>query len=108
MVPEEKPREKLAKFGPGYLSIAELLAIVLNVGTKKEDVLAMSRRLMKEYGDSGIVNQKDPRKIEAMLGVPFAKSCQLVACFELGRRLFKAPDGRSRPRFARRARCMNM
>ena len=90
---EDKPREKLVKHGPGVLSVAELLAIILNVGTKKEDVLAMSRRLLKEYGDSVIVNQKDPKKIQELLGIPLGKACQLVACFELGRRFFKANDG---------------
>src|SRR5579864_1357843 len=54
----------------------------------------MSRRLLKEYGDNIVVNQKDPRKVAALLGLPLIKSCQLVACFELGRRLFKAGDGR--------------
>jgi DNA repair protein RadC len=91
---EEKPREKLLKHGPAVLSVAELLAIILNVGTKKEDVLEMSRRLLKEYGDSVIVNQKDPAKVSELLNIPIVKSCQLVACFELGRRLFKANDGR--------------
>jgi len=90
----EKPREKLMKHGPSALSVAELLAIVLNVGTTKEDVLAMSRRLLKEYGDSIIVTQKDPQKIKEMLGIPIVKACQLVACFELGRRLFRNADGR--------------
>ena len=92
--PEEKPREKLLKHGPGNLTVVELFAVLLNVGTTKEDVLSMSRRLIKEYGDTGIVNQKDPKKIEAMLGIPLAKSCQIVACFELGRRFFKSPDVR--------------
>lgn len=90
---EEKPREKLTKYGPGALSVAELLTIVLNPGTKKEGVLAMSRRLLKEYGESAIVHQKDPKKIEVALEVPFAKACQVVACFELGRRFFNK-DGR--------------
>ncbi|MCL4529398.1 MAG: hypothetical protein M1282_08300, partial [Chloroflexi bacterium] len=66
---------------------------VLNAGTKKEGVLAMSRRLLKEYGDSAIVNQRDPKKIQAALGVPLVKACQVVACFELGRRFFKT-DGK--------------
>jgi len=91
---EEKPREKLLQHGPSVLSVAELLAIILNVGTQKEDVLAMSRRLLKEYGDSVIVNQKDPQKVKELLGIPLVKACQLVACFELGRRLFKTADGR--------------
>ena len=88
----EKPREKLVKYGPSVLSLAELFAVVLNVGTKKEEVLTMSRRLLKEYGDSAIVNQKDPAKISELLGIPLGKACQIVACFELGRRFFKTPD----------------
>jgi DNA repair protein RadC len=90
---EEKPREKLVKYGPSNCSVTELLAVILNIGTKKEDVLAMSRRLLKEYGDSIIINQKDPKKVSELLGIPIGKACQVVACFELGRRFFKAPDG---------------
>lgn len=91
---EERPREKLIKYGPAALSVAELLTIVLNVGTKKEGVLAMSRRLLKEYGESAIVSQRDPKKIAASLEIPFVKACQVVACFELGRRFFKAQDSK--------------
>ncbi len=91
---DEKPREKLVKYGPAALSIAELFAVVLNVGTRKEEVLSMSRRLLKEYGDSVVVNLKDPGKVSDTLGIPLGKACQAVACFEIGRRLFKAQDGR--------------
>lgn len=89
---EEKPREKLMKLGPAALNMSELLMVVLGAGTKKEDVLAMSQRLLKEYGESAIVNQKDPKKMEASLGIPLTKACQIVACFELGRRFFKADN----------------
>ncbi len=91
---EEKPREKLMKHGPASLSVAELVAVVLGVGTKREEVLTMSRRLLKEYGESAIVHQKDPKKIQDLLGIPFVKACQVVACFELGRRFFRTADGR--------------
>lgn len=100
---EDKPREKLMRYGPAHLSVSELLMVVLNVGTKKEDVLAMSQRLLKEYGESAIVNQKDPRKLKETLGIPLAKACQVVACFELGRRFFKTNDGK-RPVVIRTAR----
>jgi DNA repair protein RadC len=92
---DEKPREKLIKYGVSNCSVAELLSILLNVGTKKEDVLAMSRRLLKEYGDGIIFTQKDPKKLANMLGIPLIKSCQLVACFELGKRFFKSPTSGS-------------
>jgi DNA repair protein RadC len=91
---EEKPREKLLKYGPAILSLPELMAIILNVGTKKEEVLSMSRRLLKEYGDNAIIDQKDPKKIQQMLGIPLGKACQVVASVELGRRFFKENDGR--------------
>lgn len=91
---EEKPREKLIKYGPAALSLTELLTVILNAGTKKEGVLAMSRRLLKEYGESTIIHQKDPKKIQQVLDIPLVKACQLVACFELGRRFFKPQGGR--------------
>lgn len=100
---EEKPREKLMKFGPDALSVNELLAIVLGVGTKKEEVLVMSRRLLKEYGEKAIVNQKDPQKIQETLGIPITKACQITACFELGRRFFKSGTG-GRPLYLRTPR----
>ncbi len=90
---EERPREKLIKYGSISLSVVELLVVILNVGTKKEDVLAMSRRLLKEYGNSVILNQEDPKKVSELLGIPIAKACQVVACFELGRRFFKMSNG---------------
>ena len=54
---EDRPREKLIKHGPEFLSAAELLAIVLMMGTKKEGVLALTSRLIKEYGEKNIINQ---------------------------------------------------
>lgn len=86
---DEKPREKLLKGGISSLSSAELLAIVLSVGTKKEEVLAMSSRILKEYGEKTIINQTNPEAIKKELDIPLAKACQIVACFELGRRFLE-------------------
>lgn len=100
---EDKPREKLIKRGPEVLSVSELLAIVFSVGTQKEGVLEMSGRLLKEYGEKALLNQKDPQRISRELEIPIVKACQLVACFELGRRFFKTPSG-GKPEFLRTAR----
>lgn len=90
---EEKPREKLLKEGVTSLSSTELLALILGVGTKKEEVFSMSSRILREYGEKGIAYQKDPKIIEKDLNVPIAKACQLVACFELGRRFYQKKPG---------------
>jgi len=91
---EDRPRERLIKHGSSVLSTQELLAIIMNVGTKKEEILTMSSRILKEYGEKNIVNQTNPRVLEKELDIPLVKACQIVACFELGRRFFKQGTGR--------------
>lgn len=93
MAEGEKPREKMIAEGVGALSLAELLAVVLGVGTKREEVFAMASRLLREYGEKAIAAQKDPLAIVKELKMPEAKACQIVACFELGRRLFQKKPG---------------
>jgi DNA repair protein RadC len=86
--PEQKPRERLMKHGAETLSTADLLAVVLGTGTKKEEILSMSARIMKEYGEKSIMSQKDPAALSRDLGIPLVKALQIVACAELGRRFF--------------------
>jgi DNA repair protein RadC len=101
---EDKPREKLIKYGPKILSSVELLAIILNVGTRKEEVLSMSQRILKEYGEKALINQVNPRIVSQQLNIPLAKACQVVACFELGKRFFqKSVNGRIVIRTAKQA-----
>jgi len=64
---EDKPREKLLRSGPKNLSVAELMAVVLGVGTSKEDVLAMAKRITKEYGEKALTNESDPEVLAAAL-----------------------------------------
>jgi len=85
---EKKPREKLIKGGPSNLSSAELLSIILGTGTKKEEVSVMVRRIIKEYGEKTLMNQTDVNRLVKELAIPENKACQIVACFELGRRFF--------------------
>lgn len=89
---EDKPREKLLANGPENLSVSELMAVLLGVGTKKEEVMTMAQRILKEYGEKAIVHQTDPSILSESLDIPIAKACQIVASFELGRR-FYAQDG---------------
>lgn len=98
----EKPREKLLSSGAKQLNAAELLSVVLGVGTQKEDVLAMAQRIVKEYGEKAIIHETDPNKLMMALDIPLTKACQVVATFELGRRYFAKQCGR--PVFVRNSR----
>lgn len=91
---EDKPREKILNQGPFSLSIKELLMIVLVTGTTKENILEMSERLIRGYGEKSIFSEINPDKLSKELDIPIVKACQIVACGELGRRLFNSnPSG---------------
>lgn len=99
---EDKPREKMMKYGPSTLNMAELVAVLWGVGTRKEDVLEMSRRVLKEYGERAILYETNPVKLAEALMIPQNKAQQLVAGLELGRRYFERRG--ERPVFVRTAR----
>jgi DNA repair protein RadC len=97
----EKPREKLQQLGPGELSVAELVAILWSTGSKSEDVLAMAKRAVHEYGEHSIANESNPERLSQTLAIPLTKASQLVAAFELGRRYHATSAGR--PMYIRNA-----
>ncbi len=84
----KRPREKLINKGPMNLKNNELLAIVLNTGSKKEEIMSLTSRLIKDYGEKALIKEKIPSKLAQEFNLPINKACQLIACFELGRRLF--------------------
>lgn len=86
---EQKPREKLLSQGPGALSNAELLAIVLVQGTTREDVLSMSKRMLREYGERSLTGNINAEMMSKELRIPLTKALQITACTELGKRFFK-------------------
>ena len=85
---DERPREKLTDSGAQNLSVAELLAVLWGVGTKSEDVLAMAKRTLKEYGEKAISNELNPTRLAEAANIPLVKACQVIAGFELGRRFY--------------------
>lgn len=101
---EDKPRERLISEGPEALSIKELMAIVLMTGTTREDVLEMSDRIIREYGERAILSERDPQRLSQESEIPIVKACQIVAVGELGRRFFdKSQNGLTTIRNAKEA-----
>jgi DNA repair protein RadC len=88
MKPSEKPREKLEKQGPSKLKNHELLAIILGRGSKKEDVLALARRIIDDYGEKPLSYERDVKKFSEGLNLTKIQACQVIAALELGRRFF--------------------
>lgn len=89
MPEDSRPREKLLAQGPAALTLPELLAVILGTGSTKESILAMSHRIIREYGERSIVSEVDARKLASDLSIPEGKACVIVACGELGRRIYE-------------------
>lgn len=83
---DERPREKLQEFGVDSLSNSELLALVLRNGSKKENVVTLANRILKENNLENL-SCLDITDLMKTHGVGEVKACQIVACFELSRRL---------------------
>ena len=90
---EERPREKLRNFGAATLSDAELLAILLRVGTQGETVVDLSQRLLRDYNGLVGLARAPFSDLAAQHGLGEAKVAQLKAALELGRRLLLATPG---------------
>lgn len=88
MAEDERPRERMLRNGPGSLSVPELLTVVWGVGSRKEDVLAMARRTLQEYGEKAITNELNPERLSQTANIPLVKACQIIASLELGRRFY--------------------
>lgn len=84
----ERPREKLIRYGPQKLSNSELLAIILGSGKKGENVLQLAKKVLKEFPKNQLVNVSIKHLIEVE-GIGSTKACQIVSCFELGKRFLK-------------------
>jgi DNA repair protein RadC len=95
MPTSERPRERLQRAGAAALSTGELLAILLRVGSPGENVLALSTRLLVEFGGLSGLARADHNDLAQVKGVGPAKTAQLKAALELGRRLqLAAPEQR--------------
>jgi len=84
----ERPREKLMKYGPEKLSNSELLAILLRSGKKGENVIELANKILKKFGTNELPNLTF-NDLKDYSGLGPAKSCEIIACFELGKRLLK-------------------
>jgi DNA repair protein RadC len=91
----ERPRERLAARGPGGLSAAELIALVWGSGSRGTSAVALAdEALARHEGLTGLARAAD-LELQAIPGVGSARAAQLVAAFELGRRLMADwPAGR--------------
>lgn len=82
---ENRPRERMEKQGVSVLSDSELLAVILQKGTKEENVIDMSNRLISKYGVSKL-SSCSLKELQEIKGIGKAKASQIIALFEFNKR----------------------
>lgn len=83
----ERPREKMSLNGVESLNDVELLSVLLNTGYKGLSVQELSAHLLNEFGNKGLLQFTEISDIQRETGLPFVKSCQLLALAEYIRRI---------------------
>lgn len=83
----DKPREKALKYGIESLSDQELIAILLETGTRDKNVLKVAQEVLENEG--GLHGLSRINSCINIKGVGVVKSLRLVTAFELGKRAFR-------------------
>lgn len=85
--PDERPRERLIALGPGALTPAELLAIIIRDGTRRESALDLARRLLKEFGTLREIRERSVAELSKVNGIGPARAAQVLAALALADRI---------------------
>ncbi len=84
---EERPRERLVKFGEQALSAQELLQLILGRGIAGESVVITAQKLLSQFGSLQKLSEASIEELSSIKGIGLAKATQIKAAFEIGRRL---------------------
>ena len=84
---EERPRERLLKFGEQALSAQELIQLILGRGIAGESVAVTAQKLLTQFGSLQKLSEASIEELFSIKGIGLAKATQIKAAVEVGRRL---------------------
>lgn len=91
-LPEElKPREKLKRYGASRLGNDELLAILLQSGSREQNVLELARAILSLSDGISNLGELTLQKLEEIKGMGLGKASIILSAVELSRRLNQKP-----------------
>lgn len=89
MPEEERPRERLQRYGSEALSTVELIALILGSGTKSSPVIQLAQEIIGRFGTLQKLSEATLAELCSIKGVGTAKAIQLKAAFAVGMRASK-------------------
>ncbi len=85
---DQRPREKLLKYGPESLLDKELLAILIGHGLKGKSAIEMAEELLTEYKDLKGLAGKRLDGFMKIKGIKEAKIIKIATAFEIAKRIY--------------------
>lgn len=89
----ERPREKILRYGAECLSNSELLALILRTGTKEDNVLNLCDRVLSHCGGINGISGPSINELKQVKGIGEAKATQILALAELATRFNSFKSG---------------
>ncbi len=86
---EERPRERLLRYGASSLSTAQLLAIIVRIGGRDKSAIQLAREVLHHFHGLKDIDDASLAEFEDIKGMGSAKVSQIKAAFELGKRLMQ-------------------
>lgn len=86
---EERPRERLVKYGAKNLSTEDLIAIILKTGTKEYSSKYLATEVLKLVNDISDLKNITLGKLIKINGIGAVKAIEFLAAIELGRRVYE-------------------
>lgn len=84
---DDRPREKMMLKGKGALSDAELLAIIMGSGNKKETAVDLAKRILSDVKNNWHeLGRLDISELCEYKGIGEAKAISIITALEIGRR----------------------
>ena len=87
---EERPRERLVKYGAKNLSTEDLIAIILKTGTKDYSARYLASLVLKEVKEVSDLKKITLSKLIKINGIGAVKAIDFLAALELGRRVYES------------------
>lgn len=91
---DERPREKLLRYGASSLSTEELMAIIIRTGSRNHTAVSLSHEILAYFGGLSALVDSTPEELQTMKGIGMAKAAQILAAIEFSQRLASAVESR--------------
>ncbi len=87
---DERPRERLVKYGAKSLSTEDLIAIILKTGTRDFSSKYLASQILKMVKDISDLKNVTLSGLIKINGIGAVKAIEFIAALELGRRVYDA------------------